>query len=628
MSFILSLQLIMQYLNVKNVAKRYGEKLLFEDVSFIINEGEKVALVAANGTGKSSLIRAMANIEPADAGEIAFAKNINVAFLMQEPDIDTTISILENVLYAQNDTTKAILAYEKALQQPNDTIKLNQAIAKMDASQAWDYETRVKQILFKLNIPDIHASAKNLSGGEKKRVALAKLLVNNPDFLILDEPTNHLDLEMIEWLEEWLIQSKITLLLITHDRYFLENICDRIIELENGLIYSYSGNYSEYLEKKEARVANEQANVSKAKNLMRTEIEWMRRMPKARGTKSKARIESFYELKNQANKKIENKEVELEINPERLGSKILELHNISKNYGDKILFKNLNYKFKRFDKLGIIGKNGSGKSTLIKTILGRTQADTGKVVIGETVKFGVYSQEGMVLKEGMRVIEVVREFGEYIPLKGGGKITAAQLLEKFLFPGYMHYVHVNKLSGGEKRRLYLLTVLIQNPNFLILDEPTNDLDLITLNILEEFLVDFPGCLIIVTHDRFFMDKLVEHVFVFGNNGEIADFPGNYTQYRIKENETKETATAPKEQDKNTVSTEVEGEKLSYEERKLFNRLEKEIEKLELKKEALHTKMASCVNDYEKLNELSQESKNIEEQIDEKTMEWLELSERA
>ncbi|MCB9226370.1 MAG: ABC-F family ATP-binding cassette domain-containing protein [Chitinophagales bacterium] len=618
----------MQYLNVKNVAKRYGEKLLFEDVSFIINEGEKVALVAANGTGKSSLIRAMANIEPADAGEIAFAKNINVAFLMQEPDIDTTISILENVLYAQNDTTKAILAYEKALQQPNDTIKLNQAIAKMDASQAWDYETRVKQILFKLNIPDIHASAKNLSGGEKKRVALAKLLVNNPDFLILDEPTNHLDLEMIEWLEEWLIQSKITLLLITHDRYFLENICDRIIELENGLIYSYSGNYSEYLEKKEARVANEQANISKAKNLMRTEIEWMRRMPKARGTKSKARIESFYELKNQANKKIENKEVELEINPERLGSKILELHNISKNYGDKILFKNLNYKFKRFDKLGIIGKNGSGKSTLIKTILGQTQPDTGKVVIGETVKFGVYSQEGMVLKEGMRVIEVVREFGEYIPLKGGGKITAAQLLEKFLFPGYMHYVHVNKLSGGEKRRLYLLTVLIQNPNFLILDEPTNDLDLITLNILEEFLADFPGCLIIVTHDRFFMDKLVEHVFVFGNNGEIADFPGNYTQYRIKENETKETATAPKEQDKNTISTEVEGEKLSYEERKLFNRLEKEIEKLELKKEALHTKMASCVNDYEKLNELSQESKNIEEQIDEKTMEWLELSERA
>ena len=628
MSFILSLQLIMQYLNVKNVAKRYGEKLLFEDVSFIINEGEKVALVAANGTGKSSLILAMANIEPADAGEIAFAKNINVAFLMQEPDIDTTISILENVLYAQNDTTKAILAYEKALQQPDDTIKLNQAIAKMDASQAWDYETRVKQILFKLNIPDIHASAKNLSGGEKKRVALAKLLVNNPDFLILDEPTNHLDLEMIEWLEEWLIQSKITLLLITHDRYFLENICDRIIELENGLIYSYSGNYSEYLEKKEARVANEQANISKAKNLMRTEIEWMHRMPKARGTKSKARIESFYELKNQANKKIENKEVELEINPERLGSKILELHNISKNYGDKILFKNLNYKFKRFDKLGIIGKNGSGKSTLIRTILGQTQPDTGKVVIGETVKFGVYSQEGMQLKEGMRVIEVVREFGEYIPLKGGGKITAAQLLEKFLFPGYMHYVHVSKLSGGEKRRLYLLTVLIQNPNFLILDEPTNDLDLITLNILEEFLADFQCCLIIVTHDRFFMHKLVEHVFVFGNNGEIADFPGNYTQYRIKENETKETATAPKEQDKNTVSTEVEGEKLSYEERKLFNRLEKEIEKLELKKEALHTKMASCVNDYEKLNELSQESKNIEEQIDEKTMEWLELSERA
>lgn len=618
----------MQYLNVKNVAKRYGEKLLFEDVSFIINEGEKVALVAANGTGKSSLIRAMANIEPADAGEIKFANNVNVAFLMQEPDIDTNISILENVLFAQNDTTKAILAYEKALLYPNDTIALNKAMSMMDASQAWDYETRVKQILFKLNILDIHTNTKHLSGGEKKRVALAKLLVNNPDFLILDEPTNHLDLEMIEWLEEWLIQSKITLLLITHDRYFLENVCDRIIELENGLIYSYSGNYSEYLEKKEARITNEQANISKAKNLMRTELEWMRRMPKARGTKSKARIDSFYELKSIANKKIENKEVELEINPERLGSKILELHNVGKSFGEKTLFKNLNYKFKRFDKLGIIGKNGSGKSTLIKTILDKTEPDSGKIVVGETVKFGIYSQEGMNLKEGMRVIEVVREYGEYIPLKGGGKITAAQLLEKFLFPGFMHYVHVNKLSGGEKRRLYLLTVLIQNPNFLILDEPTNDLDLITLNILEDFLADFPGCLIIVTHDRFFMDKLVEHVFVFGNNGEIADFPGNYTQYRIKESETKQAVKTAKEPEKNTIIIQQESEKLSYEERKLFNRLEKEIEKLEAKKEELHNTMASCSDNYEMLNKLSQESKSIQEQIDEKTMEWLELSDRA
>lgn len=621
----------MQYLNVKNVAKRYGEKLLFEDVSFIINEGEKVALVAANGTGKSSLIRAMANIEPADAGEIKFANNINVAFLMQEPDIDTNITILENVLYAKNEATLSILAYERALKNPNDTEALNKAIAKMDASQAWDYETRVKQILFQLNVPDIHSNAKHLSGGEKKRVALAKLLVNNPDFLILDEPTNHLDLEMIEWLEEWLIQSKITLLLITHDRYFLENVCDRIIELENGLIYSYSGNYSEYLEKKEARVANEQANISKAKNLMRTELEWMRRMPKARGTKSKARIESFYELKNQANRKIDSKEVELEINPERLGSKILELHNVGKRFGEKTLFKNLNYKFKRFDKLGIIGKNGSGKSTLIKTILGQTHPDTGKVVIGETVKFGVYSQEGMQLKEGMRVIEIVREFGEYIPLKGGGKITAAQLLEKFLFPGYMHYVHVSKLSGGEKRRLYLLTVLIQNPNFLILDEPTNDLDLITLNILEEFLADFPGCLIIVTHDRFFMDKLVEHVFVFGNNGEIADFPGNYTQYRIKENTKEPTVAETEIKDKSVASKQDEESsenKLSYEERKHFNKLEKEIEKLEAKKQQLHEKMATLVEDYEQLNELNVESKQIQEQIDEKTMEWLELSERV
>lgn len=624
----ISLHATMQYLNVKNVAKRYGEKLLFEDVSFIINEGEKVALVAANGTGKSSLIRAMAGIEPADTGEIKFANNINVAFLMQEPEIDSNISILENVLYTKNEATQAILAYEKALSTPNEETALNNAIAKMDASQAWDYETRVKQILFKLNIVDIHASAVHLSGGEKKRVALAKLLVNNPDFLILDEPTNHLDLEMIEWLEEWLIQSKITLLLITHDRYFLENVCDRIIELEGGLIYSYTGNYSDYLEKKDARIANEQANITKAKNLMRTELEWMRRMPKARGTKSKARIDSFYDLKAQASKKIENKEVELEINPERLGSKILELHNVSKSFGNKVLFKNINYKFKRLDKLGIIGNNGSGKSTFLKTILGKIETDSGKVVVGETVKFGIYSQDGMQLKDGMRVIEVVREFGEYIPLKGGGKITAAQLLEKFLFPGYMHYVHVSKLSGGEKRRLYLLTVLIQNPNFLILDEPTNDLDLITLNILEDFLADFPGCLIVVTHDRFFMDKLVEHVFVFGNDGNIADFPGNYTQYRMKKNELGEEVIQKEEKEIDTALENNAEEKLSYEERKHFNRLEKEIEKLEQKKEQLMATMATVVNDYEKLNQLNKETKEVQDLIDHKSMEWLELSERA
>ncbi len=622
----------MQYLQVEKVSKRYGEKLLFEDISFLVNEGEKVALVAANGTGKSSLIRAIVGIESADSGRIHFAKGLRVEYLMQEPEIKADLTILENVLYADNPATKAIIAYEKAMQNTENEELLNDALAQMDASQAWGYETRVKQMLFKLDIEDFHRESTNLSGGEKKRVALAKVLVNEPDFLILDEPTNHLDLEMIEWLEEWLIKSKMTLFLITHDRYFLERVCTKIIELEGGELYNYSGNYTDYLEKKEARQESEAASVAKAQNLMRTEIEWMRRMPKARGTKSKARIDSFYDLKKQATKKLDDKEVELQINPERLGSKILELHKISKSYGDKVLFKDVEYKFQRFDKVGIIGPNGSGKSTFLKTLTGQIEPDKGKVVIGETIKFGVYSQDGMDLKPGMKVIDVVREFGEYIPLKGGSKITASQLLEKFLFPGYMHYVHVDRLSGGEKRRLYLMTVLIQNPNFLILDEPTNDLDLMTLNILEDFLADFSGCLLIVSHDRYFMDKLVEHVFVFGENGELADFPGSYSQYRerqeAKENAPKEKAAIPAPEAPKAAPQKTIQEKLSYDERKTFNRLEKEIEKLEKKKVQIHEQMANIADDFEKLNALNAEIKQIDSDIDEKSLLWLELSEKA
>lgn len=622
----------MQYLQLENVSKRYGEKLLFENISFTINKGEKVALVAANGTGKSSLIRAIVNIESADSGRIHFAKDLKVEYLMQEPLIDSQLSILENVLFAENPASQAIIQYEKALLLPEATEKMNKALAAMDASQAWDYETRVKQMLYKLDIQDYHQNASHLSGGEKKRVALAKVLVNEPDFLILDEPTNHLDLEMIEWLEEWLINSKMTLFLITHDRYFLERVCSKIIEIENGILHNYTGNYTNYLEKKEARQQNEAANVAKAKNLMRTEIEWMRRMPKARGTKSKARIDSFYELKTQASKRLEQDEIALQINPERLGSKILELHKICKSYGEKVLFKNVEYKFKRFDKVGIIGPNGSGKSTLLKTLTGQINPDQGKVVIGETIKFGVYSQDGMKLKEGMKVIDVVREFGEYIPLKGGSKITASQLLERFLFPGFMHYVHVDRLSGGEKRRLYLLTVLIQNPNFLILDEPTNDLDLMTLNVLEDFLSDFSGCLIIVSHDRYFMDKLVDHVFVFGKDGELADFPGSYSHYREREElkaiqKVRENNTQSILEDSTPSQTKQAVEKLSYEERKSYNRLEKEIEKLEKKKEELHARMAVLVNDYEAISKLSKEAQAIGESIDEKSMLWLELSER-
>lgn len=625
----------MQFLTVKDISKRYGEKLLFENISFIINEGEKIALVAANGTGKSSLIRALAGVEAADSGQIDFDKNIRVDFLMQEPELNNDITVLENVLFANNPATKAIIEYEKCLEDTEKQNDLQDALSQMDATNAWDYENRVKQVLAKLKVVDLHKKVGLLSGGEKKRVALVKILVNEPDFLILDEPTNHLDLDMIEWLEEFLTQARITLFMITHDRYFLENVCNKIIELENGLLFNYTGNYSDYVEKKQARHENEAASIDKAQNLMRKELEWMRRMPKARTTKSKSRIDSFYDLKKQASAQFEQKEVALEINPERLGSKIVELHNIGKSFEDKTLFKKFDYKFQRFDKIGIIGPNGSGKSTFINVMTGELEPDSGKVVIGETIKFGIYSQSGMQLKPGMKVIDVVREKGEYIPLKGGGKITAGQLLERFLFPRYMHHVHVEKLSGGEKRRLYLLTVLIENPNFLILDEPTNDLDILTLNVLEDFLIDFPGCLLIVSHDRYFMDKLVNHVFVFGNEGEIADFPGNYTQYR---NEVLEVKKADKERElaiKNAKkapeapSQKKENErKLTFEERKTFNRLEKEIEKLEALKISLQEKMANSSADFEQLAKFTKELKELGEKIDEKTLEWLEFSEFA
>lgn len=615
----------MQYLKVNNLSKRYGDKLLFENLSFVINKDEKVALIAANGTGKSSMIKALCNIEPADSGDIAFHKDIRTDFLQQEPQLDNSLSIIENILYSNNPATKAILAYEKSLENPEDLKAFDKAMALMDSTNAWDYETRIKQILFKLKITDFNKNVKVLSGGEKKRVALARILVNEPDFLILDEPTNHLDLDMIEWLEGFLLKMRVTLLMVTHDRYFLENICNKIIELEDGQLYNYTGNYSKYLESKDARVASEKSTVSKAKNLMRTELEWMRRSPKARGTKSKSRITSFYDLEKKAKKKIDKKEIEFDIQPTRLGSKIVELHNISKSYDERTLFKDFDYKFQRFDKVGIVGVNGSGKSTFLKIMTGQMESDTGKVVIGETIKFGLYNQEGLNLKEDKRLIEVVREKGEFIPTNGGGKITAAQLLERFLFPRSQHFVYISKLSGGERRRLYLLTVLIENPNFLILDEPTNDLDIITLQVLESFLAEFSGCLVIVSHDRYFMDKLVDHVFVFDENGTISDFPGNYTQYRnsLLDAEEEEEKTPAKK----IVVEEKPAPTISYEERKIFNKLENEIDKLETKKKKLHADMANCSTDFEKIADLNKQLSELEEKVDEKTLLWMELGEK-
>ena len=617
----------MQYLKINNLSKRYGEKLLFEKLSLVINKDEKVALIAANGTGKSSMIKALCGIEPADSGDIDFHQAIRVDFLMQEPALNDKQSIIENILYADNPATRAILAYEKSLLNENDQNALNKAMQNMDATQAWDYEARVKEILFKLKIFDFNKPTAVLSGGEKKRVALAKILVNEPDFLILDEPTNHLDLDMIEWLEVFLTKMKVTLFMVTHDRYFLENICDRIIELENGNIYNYSGSYSDYLIAKDARVDSEKATVSKAKNLMRTELEWMRRSPQARGTKSKSRIHAFFDLEEKAKRKIDQQAIEFDIQPERLGSKILELHNISKSYGERTLFKNVDYKFQLFDKVGIVGVNGSGKSTFLKIITGEIPSDTGKVVIGETIKFGWYNQDGLAYKEDQKLIEVVREKGEFLPTSGGGKITAAQLLEKFLFPKSQHFVHVSKLSGGERRRLYLLTILIENPNFLILDEPTNDLDIITLQVLETFLAEYKGCLLIVSHDRYFMDKLVDHVFVFNENGTLTDFPGNYTQYRNKVQEDNEKQAAIPKIIAKTTSTDTPSI-LSYDERKRFNKLEKEIEKLEAQRDTLHIEMAENSIDFEKVAQLTQTLKALENLIDEKTIEWMELAEKA
>ncbi len=612
----------MQYLNLDNLSKSFGEKTLFQNLSLVVNKGDKVALVAKNGSGKSSLVKILSNLDTPDSGQIYFANDIQVGILQQDPLLNKNQSVLENVLYASNPITKAIIRYEAALKDSNNQKKIEQAIAQMDATNAWDYEVKVKQVLQKLNIQELHSKVDLLSGGEKKRISLAKLLVTEPDFVVLDEPTNHLDLEMIEWIEEWLIQSNLTVLLITHDRYFLDRVCSKIVELDEGVLHSYSGSYTDYIIKKQERKENESASLDKAKNLYRAELDWMRRMPKARGTKSKARIDAFFELKKTASKLIKNDKLTFNIKPERLGSKIVELHNISKSFSNKLLFKNVNYKFKRFDKIGIIGPNGSGKTTFLNTLLGNIPTDTGKVVHGDTIKFGIFNQEGGHFNSQQRVIEAVQDVAQYLQLEGGKKLSASQLLEQFLFPSFMHYLRIEKLSGGEKRRLYLLCVLMDNPNFLILDEPTNDLDLMTLNVLENFLLTFLGCVLIVSHDRFFMDKIVNQVFVIQEDATFKFFPGNYSQYRLLSPPKKNNTTKKLKK----TSPPIEG--LSYEERKGFNKLEKEIEKLEQKKQDLEQDMLKEINHPVNLQKLSKQHAALALLIDEKTEKWLLLAERA
>jgi len=615
----------LNYLTVENISKSYGELTLFENVSFSIHKDQKIAFVAKNGSGKTTILNILSGKDEADSGKITYRKGLKTSFLAQDPELNENLTIEESVFDSDNTILNVINTYHKALKTPEDEEAYQKAFEAMERFNAWDFETLYRQILFKLGLEDLEQKVSQLSGGQKKRLALANALINKPDLLILDEPTNHLDLEMIEWLETFFAKENITLFMITHDRYFLERVCNEIIELDQGEIFNYKGSYSYYLEKKEARIEREAVETNKSKQLYKKELDWMRRQPKARTTKSKSRIDDFFEIKERAHMRRKDHVVQLEINMERLGSKIVEFHKVSKAFDDNIMLNKFDYMFQKGERIGIIGKNGTGKSTFLNLITNTIIPDSGKIVLGETVKFGYYTQNGINVKPDQKVIEVVREFGDYIPLKKGRQISAQQLLERFLFDRKKQYDFVEKLSGGERKRLYLCTVLIQNPNFLILDEPTNDLDIVTLNVLENFLLDFPGCLIVVTHDRYFMDKIVDHLFVFRGQGVIDDFPGNYSDFRTYEDsipkESTENKTEKKQWKKDSNS------QLSYNEQKELKNIESKLKTLEFDKKELETKFNNESLSPEKINELSAELQQIIETIEEKEFRWLELLEK-
>jgi len=619
----------LNYLTVENIAKSYGELTLFEGLSFSVHKDQKIAFVAKNGTGKTSILKMLAGFDVPDTGNIIYRKDIKVAFLPQEPILDPELTIEQTIFNADNPVLDIIKNYEKALQNPEDEDMYQKAFEQMDRHNAWDFETQYKQILFKLKLDNLDQKVSVLSGGQKKRLSLANALINKPDLLILDEPTNHLDLEMIEWLEAFFAKENITLFMVTHDRFFLERVCNEIIELDHGELYSYKGNYSYYLEKKEERIAREQVETGKAKQLFKKELVWMRRQPKARTTKSKSRIDDFTEIKHKASQRRKDHVVELELNMERLGSKIVELVKLSKSFKDKVILDKFDYNFQRGERVGIIGKNGTGKSTFLNMLTQTTAPDSGKILIGETVKFGYYTQAGITPKPNQKVIDVVRDFGDYIPLKKGRQISAQQLLERFLFDRKKQYDFVEKLSGGERKRLYLCTILIQNPNFLILDEPTNDLDIVTLNVLEDFLLDFPGCLIVVSHDRYFMDKIVDHLLVFKGEGEVENFPGNYTDYRIYEDSKAPESDTDAEDKKEKKNWKKDSSKaaLSYNEQKEFNNLESKIKSLEFDKKEIEQKFLNPDLTQDQITELSAKIQKIMDSIEEKEMRWLELSEK-
>jgi ABC transport system ATP-binding/permease protein len=618
-------------LSVENLGKRYGERLLFDGVTFGLGMGQKAALVARNGAGKSTLLRAICGLEPADEGRISFASGKRWAFLHQDPAFDTEATIMDQLYAGDNQAVKALHSYASALESGAEGDDLQLAYDAMDQSGGWDFEARAKEVLGRLNIHDLSRKLGSLSGGERRRIALAKVLIEEPDILFLDEPTNHLDLEMIQWLEKHLAQAKMTLLMVTHDRYFLEHVCEIIIELDNEQLYRYKGNYSYFLEKKSERQDNAVAVRDKAKRTMRRELDWMRSTPSARTGKSKSRIDRFYELKTKARVSLEEDPFHIALNPHRLGGKIIELHKVSQGFGDRILFEGLTHHFKRNERIGIVGTNGSGKSSLLDLIVQEAAPKTGKVSVGETVVFGHFSQHGASFPDGLRVIEAVREIAEFMPLKGGQKLTAAQLLERFLFPRNTHHQQIGLLSGGERKRLHMLQVIMRNPNFLILDEPTNDLDIFTLQVLEEFLLDFPGCLIVVSHDRYFMDRLVEHIWVLGEDGSsiVRDYPGNYTQYRLARAEQVAQERDKKElvkKETSQVARNDYSQRLTYKEKFEFEKLEGKISTLEKQKIEAELALANATG-HEQLSSISSELGEVTEALDAAELRWLELSEK-
>lgn len=630
----------MNYLSAENIAKSFGDRWLFRNISFGISKGDKVALIGTNGTGKTTFLNILTGKIPADEGEVSVRKDIRVGYLDQSPAFDESLPVLEVIFSSNNPVAQVVKRYEHAIESDNHD-ELAEVMEDMDKFNAWDFEYKTKEVLGRLGIHHTDNLYGTLSGGQRKRVALAKVLLEDPDLLILDEPTNHLDLDTVEWLEEYLNTSNTTLLVVTHDRYFLDTVCNQMLELDHGSAYSYKGNYSYFLEKKAEREELEAATIDKARNLMRKELEWIRKQPKARGTKAKYRVDAFEDLKEKASQKKFDVQMELNVRTSRLGSKIIELENISKGFGERELIKNFEYTFRRGDRIGVVGKNGMGKSTLLNMITGELQPDKGKISTGETVQFGYYKQTDLVFNENQRVIDIVKDVAEVVQLGTGETVTVGHLLQAFLFSPSKQYDFISKLSGGERRRLQLLLILIKQPNFLILDEPTNDLDIDSLNVLEEFLLNFPGCLMIVSHDRYFLDRLVQHIFVFDGNGKISDFPGNYTELRDYQDEQeaerkaaasnapakavapvaappKEVVTAPAAPAKR---------KLSYKEQKEMEQLEGDIAKLEQTK----AKLVESLNNGGSHEELAKWSKQIEEITDsqaEKEMRWLELSENA